>query len=222
MKHLSDLQLLEKARALVQEERKITLEVLEYLAEIETRKLYLSPPCTSLFEYCVSVLGYTESSAMRRIDAMRLLKKVPEVAEQVAAGTLKLSQLAQVQTFLKTEHKDAKKTYSESETLEILASVKGQSTRRTEQTLLEKSPAMQARRATTESQRAISPTLTEIKIVADEELVALMAKARAKLGHSNPSMAEVIKKALGALLKTSDSSAKRKVTKLTQKRDLKS
>mgnify|MGYP001559621749 CR=1 FL=1 len=123
--------------------------------------------------------------------------------QKVAEGELKLSQLAQVQAFLKVERKDAGKIYSPAETLSILSEVQGRSTRETERTLLAKSPALQARRETAESVRVVTPTHTELKIVADPELLQLLEEARGLLAHSremNPSLAVLFKKGLRALV----------------------
>ena len=47
---LSDSNLLSQTKLLVQKERKITVEVLEHLCEIDQRKLYLKRGFSSLFE----------------------------------------------------------------------------------------------------------------------------------------------------------------------------
>ncbi len=60
------------------DERKITLEIIELLEEIDRRKLYLLRGFGSLLEYCVKELKYSESSAYRRISAMRVVHDLPE------------------------------------------------------------------------------------------------------------------------------------------------
>lgn len=80
----------------VRSERKITAQVLECIAEIDQRKLYL-PSHTSLFDYLVKDFGYSPGAAMRRIDAARLLRELPETADKFEDGTLTLSQANQIQ-----------------------------------------------------------------------------------------------------------------------------
>ena len=138
-----------------------------------------------------------------RIDAMRLLKVVPQMEARVESGEIKLSQLAQVQAFLRAEKKDAGKVYTPPQTVDLLSSLAGRSTRDTERLLLEKSPALQARRETAESVRPVTAQLTEIKIVADEELMALFEEARGLFAHGadmNPSAASLFKKGLQLLV----------------------
>lgn len=80
----------------VRSERKITAQVLECIAEIDRRRLYL-PSYTSLFDYLVKDFGYSPGAAMRRIDAARLLRELPETAVKFEDGTLTLSQANQIQ-----------------------------------------------------------------------------------------------------------------------------
>jgi len=66
--------LLAKTKALVQEERRITLELIECLEIISSRTLYADLGYGSLFEFCTRHLGLSEGSAHRRISAMRLAR----------------------------------------------------------------------------------------------------------------------------------------------------
>ncbi len=71
---LSDENLLSQIRCLAAEERKLTTQVLELLREVERRRLFAGLGFSSLFEYAVKELGYSEASVSRRINSMRLLK----------------------------------------------------------------------------------------------------------------------------------------------------
>ncbi|MBS1984554.1 MAG: hypothetical protein JST16_10310, partial [Bdellovibrionales bacterium] len=63
---LKDSELLSATKALAQKERAVTMKVLRHLQEIERRKLYAFR-FTSLFDYAVRELGYSEAAASRRI-----------------------------------------------------------------------------------------------------------------------------------------------------------
>ena len=67
LKKFSDDFLMSQTKALVQKERKLNIEILQHLQEIESRKLYLERGFSSLFEYAVKELGYGEGAAYRRI-----------------------------------------------------------------------------------------------------------------------------------------------------------
>lgn len=94
---LSNNDLVERLGKLVQSERKIMHLILECIAEIDDRKLYLEKAYPSLYEFLVKEFGYSPSAAMRRIESARLLKEVPEISQKIESGALNLSQLSQLQ-----------------------------------------------------------------------------------------------------------------------------
>ncbi len=197
-KHLSDSELLTETRQRCAEERRLTLQILHLLREIEERAVFARTH-SSLFDFCVKELRFSEDQAHRRISAMRQLRDVPELEEQVATGEIKLSQLAQVRTFVRAEKKEAGRIVSREETRALLTSLAGRSTRETERVLLEKSPALAERRRTEERIRAVAPTLSEVRFTADDELLALIQEAKNLVAHNadlNPSLAPILKKAL--------------------------
>jgi hypothetical protein len=78
---------------LVSVERQSTADVLAHLAEVDTRKLYADRAYTSMFQYVVEHLGYSEGAARRRITAARLARRFPSVLERVVSGAVHLSGL---------------------------------------------------------------------------------------------------------------------------------
>ena len=108
LKKLSDQNLLLQTKNLVQKERNITIQVLRHLSEIEFRKLYLKRGFSSLFDYAVKELGYSHSSAYRRIKAMKLCRAVPETASKISAGSLNLTTVSQLQTYFEKQDKKSK------------------------------------------------------------------------------------------------------------------
>ena len=108
LKRMSNDQLLLQTKNLVQKERQINLQVLQHLQEIEKRKLYLKRGFSSLFEYAVKELGYSESSAYRRIKAMKLCKELPETKTQISTGKLNLCTASKLQTVFEKQEKQIK------------------------------------------------------------------------------------------------------------------
>lgn len=102
---LSDEKLLQNTKELIKKERALIHEILLHLREIEDRKLYCDLKCTSLFDYCLKELGYSEDEAYRRISAMRFLKKNPTIIPNVVEGELTLSSLNLLNAFQKN-HQD--------------------------------------------------------------------------------------------------------------------
>ena len=82
--------------------------MLQHLQEIESRKLYLKRGFSSLFEYTVKELGYSESSAYRRIKAMKLCKELPETKLKMAKGELNLCTVSKLQTVFEKQEKQIK------------------------------------------------------------------------------------------------------------------
>ncbi len=86
-----------EVKNLASQERKLTEKILWHIAEVDARKLYLGMAYSSLFEYLTKEIGYTAGSAQRRIDAARLLLKLPEVADKIKEGSLNLGQISKLQ-----------------------------------------------------------------------------------------------------------------------------
>lgn len=100
---ISNDEILSRLERLAKSERKITHLILWHLLEVESRKLYLKLGFDSLYSYLTQHLGYSESAAYDRIQAARLLKKAPGIAEKIEDGSLNLTQLVKVEQGLKQE-----------------------------------------------------------------------------------------------------------------------
>src|SRR5262245_48099794 len=72
---LSNFELTRNVESLCSGERKTTLEVLYYLIEIDNRRLYADLGFTSLFDFCVRKLKYSDGGAARRVAAARCLRE---------------------------------------------------------------------------------------------------------------------------------------------------
>ena len=94
---LTDDELLGQTRKLARIEQQLNVTVIDHLREIEARRLYLRRGFSSLFDYAVRELGYTDSAASRRINAMRLCKEFEEVREGLQDGSITLTTAAQLQ-----------------------------------------------------------------------------------------------------------------------------
>ena len=94
---LPDQVLLEQTSVLARHEQALQLSVLDHLREIEARRLYLRLGYSSLFDYTVRELHYTEAAAWRRIKAMRLCRETRGVREWLQDGSLNLSNAALLQ-----------------------------------------------------------------------------------------------------------------------------
>lgn len=74
-----------------QKEKRITSEILEKLQEMEDCKGYLRLGFSSLFDYLVRGLNYSEATAYQRQACVRLTRELPEIKEKIDKGHLSLS-----------------------------------------------------------------------------------------------------------------------------------
>lgn len=98
---LSNEELLAKLVSLVQNERRLTQSVLIYLVEVDARKIYALHGYSSMYEYLTKALGYSDSSAYRRIQAARVLAELPSIGPKLEDGSINISQLAEIEYGMK-------------------------------------------------------------------------------------------------------------------------
>jgi hypothetical protein len=92
-------------KKLVCSERQVTDQILKAITELDARRGYAELGFSSLFAYLTLGVGYSESSAQRRIAAARLLAKVSEpiketLRDKLKAGAINLSQLSKINTLV--------------------------------------------------------------------------------------------------------------------------
>jgi 5-methylcytosine-specific restriction endonuclease McrA len=85
-------------------ERRLLVELLRYLIELDRRKAALSMGYSSLFSFCTDVLGLTKAAAFRRTSAARLMARFPIVADYLSDGRLNLTTLVELRDVLDEEH----------------------------------------------------------------------------------------------------------------------
>jgi 5-methylcytosine-specific restriction endonuclease McrA len=106
LRSLADAELIERLPGLVQIERRALSDVIEHLVEMERRRLYLSSSCSSLYRYCIDRLGYAEAAALNRHRVAQLALRLPQVLDELRAGTMHLTGLFLLSKYL-TAHNAA-------------------------------------------------------------------------------------------------------------------
>ncbi len=101
---LSDSELEARLPVLVQAERLAAVDVIEHLVEVERRRLYLRLAVSSLYRYCIARLGYAEDAALKRHRVAKLALRLPQVLDELRAGTLHLTGLFLLSTHLTAEN----------------------------------------------------------------------------------------------------------------------
>jgi len=85
-----------------------------HLAEFEDRKLHLKQGYSSLFDYCVRKLGYSDGSAQRRILSARCIKENPSLKTEFLKGKVNLCTLSLAGRSLKADQIKAEKIIGKS------------------------------------------------------------------------------------------------------------
>lgn len=192
--------LIQKLKNLVREERRITMEVLGHLREVERRRLYLERGFSSLFAFCTEELGYSQSAAHRRISAMRLIRDLPEVAPAVESGRLSLSSATTLQGFFRTEKLEPEVK------LAMVQQAENQPRQEVEKLIRAVAPHAIPREKT----RTLTPTETEIRVVLPAGVLQKLERVKALSSHRNPnpSYAELIELMADLALKKLDPEVK--------------
>jgi 5-methylcytosine-specific restriction endonuclease McrA len=174
LKHLTDGQLQLDIKNLVQNERSLLTQILYHLKEIEARKLFSSFGYSSLFEYACQELKYSSDQAFRRIQAMRLLKEIPEAAQKIDSGELSLSNINQAQKYFKQAN-----VVSKFEKNVVLQKLCHKSVRDAQKEILKLSPLNEL---PVESKKQVAPDLVHVSFNMSDQLESKLENFKALLG----------------------------------------
>ncbi len=175
MKHLKNEELLSGIVVWVRREKESTSKVLEYLSEIDRRRLWQSEAYSSLYDFCVRYLNYSEGEANRRIQACRVSERVQELKPLLKNNELSLTALSTIAPHITKEN--AK---------EIIPRIINQPVREVEKVILEMFP-----------EAAKKPRYFEAEL--DEELDKLLEEAKKKASEKDHKA--LLKKVLRAYVK---------------------
>lgn len=126
---LSDEELFASLRSLCAASRRVDVQLIVHLAEVEERSLHLKAACSSMFDFCVRKLGLSEGAAHRRINAARLSRRFPTVLARLERGEVHLSGLVLVARHL-----------TDANVEELMAAITGKSQREIEELLVRRAP----------------------------------------------------------------------------------
>jgi len=86
--------LLAKLFDLVREERELAAGLILCLVELNSRKLHIAAGYSSLFDFCVGVLGFSRNRAYKRAKMVNAITLFPELLKYLASGELTESHIA--------------------------------------------------------------------------------------------------------------------------------
>ncbi len=204
----ADQKLIDETDCAVQAEREATVRVLKNFIEIDRRRIFSVLGNGSFKEFVMSRYKFSEDEAWRRINAMKLLREVPEVEEKMESGSISMTHLGVAQSLFKHESKKHDRTFTPEEKLEVLEKMENTTTREAQRMAF--SMASSPMFETQDKIRPVSSDTVEIKFAAPNELAQKLEKLKGLLAHSHPNitMADLIDKLCDLGLKEWDPARK--------------
>ena len=200
LNQIPDCELLLIVKAKADAERNLTLDVIDLFREIQSRRLHLKRGFSSLHEFCVRELKYSDGAAFRRIKAMKLVEDIPEVIQSLQTGSLNLSTASQLQSAFETKAKDQKPMTRE-EKIELVSLVQNQSRREAERMIAKVCPETVRIQ---EKVRAINEFQVKVELVIGSQLYQKIEKLKALTSHKNKSLIELFENLVDQELKRKD------------------
>jgi hypothetical protein len=129
IKSMGDDEISSELLALARRERELIGEILRYLREVESRKIYLKRGHSSLFTYLVNELGYAESTAYQRISALKMMRETRDrkLLNRIESGKLSLNAVTEARKVFDQKERDLGEKLSSKEKRTLISSLEGKS-----------------------------------------------------------------------------------------------
>ncbi len=202
---LSNLHLHDKALVLSKHYLETENLLLELLGEIDLQKIYLQLGYPSLFAYCVSALGLSESQSYAMTGVSRKCREVPLLKEAIESGRLTVSKAKRILPVLSDPKACASDWIEKASTLPQ---------RQVEREVAQRNPDRSVR----ERVRPLSESQVEIRCVVSFELEKKIERVRQLMG-GNATLARAIEAMVDKYLQSNDplQKAKRAVARKSKK-----
>ena len=184
LQSLSDEKLQTRLERLVRHERKIMAVVIEHIAEVMRRKLFLTLGYQSIYHYLTKKLSYSESCAYRRMQAAIALLQVPEIKPRLEEGSLNLTQVCLVQQTLRKEEKFQGARIPVEKRWEIYTRIAGKTGRESEKILDAQVSVELPQQMTREKHRRDDSV--ELTLRVSKELFTKLQKVKGLYSHIDP------------------------------------
>jgi len=176
--------------ALVQEERRLTGQIVINLQKISDQNLHLKMGYRSLFDYCTRALGYSESCAYRRISAVKVSRFAPEITTKLNEGTLSLTSVALAQNFFYTAQKTDRALSTETKK-QILITLENCNKSESEEKLIQAATRLGLDNTgldIKEKLRLVSESESVLHIRLPNSTIEKLRRLRSLRAHKNPNM----------------------------------
>lgn len=173
-----------RLKSLAASERKITAEIIDCIRNIELQKIHLEMGYPSVMEFLVRECGYSETAALRRIYAARIVNAIPEIREDLQSGSLNLSQISMVAQSVRQKEKQGERVSLDTKK-NLLNAVRGKCTSEVQQisSQILDLPVVKGEKLRTQADESVRLEMSLSKT----EMEALV-KAKEILSHIQPGM----------------------------------
>ena len=168
-----------KLETLAKVERRISVKILRCLIEVEKKRIHLDIGYSSLFVFLTKHLKYSDGSAYRRIEAMKILRDVPDLGHRITVGAMSVTTAAEISRIVKTQKiKDVEAKQN------LVEQFSWKNKREVEKEIARIAPC----EARQEKLREINPEESSLELTVSRELREKLEKLKALLSHKNPSL----------------------------------
>lgn len=220
---LSDAEIITRLRQTCRQADRLLGELIRLLMEVDQRRLHLSAAYPTLFEFCRTELGFSESEAYRRSKAARIVQRFPGLLPHIDCGDIRLTTLLQLRDHFTDNNVEELVAVTKRRTKEQVAEFVARLAPRPDvPAKLRKLPQHDARCRVTKASRPSIEPLSEsryrLQITGSRAFRDKLLRARDLMMHGNPSgdLAVVVERAIDELLEVLE---KRVFGTLSRKRE---
>jgi hypothetical protein len=173
------MDLLSEIKRLVAEERRITKELLKLLARAERERLYARRGYSSLFEFCVKELGYSEGAASRRVGAMRLMQAHAGLEQKLRSGDISVTVASRLESAFR------KSSISDETKAQIVRAAEGLTVNELERKVAQILPEVKIPQ---KELRLCRSGIRLLSLELDESVIRMLDGLKEKYSHRKPGM----------------------------------
>ncbi len=180
LKRLTDPELIASTKNALNLVREAETDVLRHFREIEDRNLWTE--AGTLYAFLERTFSLTADQVYPRLQAMRLMRVVPELEQKLEAGQLSVTNVLKAHQVFKAESKQRQVTLDEKR--DVLESLENTSTKEADKVLAERYPDS---KKPIEKVKPVAPNQNLIQFYVDDETLNQIEELKAKFSHQIPS-----------------------------------
>ncbi len=208
LRPLTDEALLARLEALVRQERENIGDIVEHLAEVDHREIVVDRGFSTLFDYCVKKLRYSEAGAFLRIRAARAVIAFPRILADLKTGAIHLDSVMRLYPHLNEQNSekllDQAAGSSKREVLALVARLETASCAPERDVIRPLPPSPSAPAASPVV--VAPPSRVRLSFTADDDFLVLVERLRSLRRNKFPAgrLEDILKEAVTMLLERID------------------